>query len=142
MLKSRWKRIPEPSRNGTYQELCNAGINRISLGVQALDDAVLEEIGRVHRVQDIHDAIDMIRRVLPDRQYHRDTNNHKHGDDHDDDHYRDDDNDTQQQPQQSQSQPNFSIDLISGLPGVSLAKWAETLETTVRVLETQPCFHL
>jgi coproporphyrinogen III oxidase-like Fe-S oxidoreductase len=56
---------------GTFDEeqlrkLAGMGINRISLGVQALDDAVLEQIGRVHRVQDIYDAIRLLQRVFVD----------------------------------------------------------------------------
>ena len=103
---------------GTFDEeqlrkLAGMGINRISLGVQALDDAVLEQIGRVHRVQDIYDAIQLLQRVFVD--------------DH-----------TKQQRNQQQTiknTNNFSIDLISGLPGVSLAAWADTLETTVHTLQ-------
>ena len=33
---------------------------------------------------------------------------------------------------------NYSIDLISGLPGVSMATWAETLYTAVNVLDPPP----
>jgi oxygen-independent coproporphyrinogen-3 oxidase len=43
--------------------LRDAGITRISLGVQQLDDAVLERSGRVHRVRDIERAYELIRRV-------------------------------------------------------------------------------
>ncbi len=97
---------------GTFDEvqlryLADVGVNRISLGVQALDDAVLEQIGRVHRVQDIHESIRIIRRVFGDN----------------DDHERNHDT------------PNFSIDLISGLPGVSLSAWADTLEMAVYTLK-------
>jgi oxygen-independent coproporphyrinogen-3 oxidase len=37
-----------------------AGVNRISLGVQALDDGVLRRLGRRHSVQDIHTAVEAI----------------------------------------------------------------------------------
>jgi oxygen-independent coproporphyrinogen-3 oxidase len=37
-----------------------AGVNRISLGVQALDDRVLRQLGRRHTVQDIHAAVEAI----------------------------------------------------------------------------------
>jgi len=91
---------------GTFDEtqlrqLADIGINRISLGVQALDDKVLEQIGRVHRIKDVYDAIGIIQRVF----------------DH------------------PEKKPNYSIDLISGLPGVSLAAWADTLETTLTDLQ-------
>ncbi|MGF1566633.1 MAG: radical SAM family heme chaperone HemW [Nodosilinea sp.] len=40
-----------------------AGVNRISLGVQALDDAVLERCGRFHRGADVHQAVDWLHQV-------------------------------------------------------------------------------
>lgn len=39
----------------------SAGVNRISLGVQALDDRVLRQLGRRHSVQDSHAAVAAIR---------------------------------------------------------------------------------
>lgn len=39
------------------------GVNRISLGVQAFDDAQLEALGRYHRVKDVYEAIDNLRRA-------------------------------------------------------------------------------
>lgn len=39
------------------------GVTRISLGVQALDDEVLAESGRVHKVADVRRAWDILRRV-------------------------------------------------------------------------------
>mmetsp|Transcript_32715 Transcript_32715/g.49304 ORF Transcript_32715/g.49304 Transcript_32715/m.49304 type:complete len:545 (+) Transcript_32715:177-1811(+) len=74
------------------------GINRISLGVQALNDTVLEQIGRVHRVKDVYQAVDILKSVFRDKL-------------------------------------NYSIDLISGLPGITLAEWSETLERVVRDLK-------
>ena len=35
-----------------------AGVNRVSLGVQALDDASLKELGRLHTAQEALDAVD------------------------------------------------------------------------------------
>lgn len=40
-----------------------AGVSRISLGVQQLDDAVLARSGRVHRVADVERAHDILRRA-------------------------------------------------------------------------------
>lgn len=37
-----------------------AGVNRISLGVQALDDRVLQQLGRRHSLHDIHVAVEAI----------------------------------------------------------------------------------
>jgi oxygen-independent coproporphyrinogen-3 oxidase len=39
-----------------------AGINRVSLGVQALDDAALKELGRLHTAQEALDAVAIARR--------------------------------------------------------------------------------
>jgi putative oxygen-independent coproporphyrinogen III oxidase len=40
------------------------GVSRISFGVQVMDDQLLEEIGRVHRVKDVYKTVDLF------RQYH------------------------------------------------------------------------
>mmetsp|Transcript_29308 Transcript_29308/g.44718 ORF Transcript_29308/g.44718 Transcript_29308/m.44718 type:complete len:544 (+) Transcript_29308:97-1728(+) len=80
------------------EEYKQLGVNRISLGVQALNDTVLEQIGRIHRVKDVFQAVDMLKSVFRDEL-------------------------------------NYSLDLISGLPGVTLAQWAETLEIVVRDLK-------
>ncbi|CAB9506323.1 Radical S-adenosyl methionine domain-containing protein 1, mitochondrial [Seminavis robusta] len=86
--------------------LKDIGFNRISLGVQSFDDRVLEAIGRVHRRQDVLEAIAMIHTV-----------------------FCKDDNGTP---------PNYSIDLISGLPGLDLALWAETLATATSLQPSPP----
>jgi putative oxygen-independent coproporphyrinogen III oxidase len=39
-----------------------AGVNRVSLGVQALDDAALRALGRLHSVREALDAVDIARR--------------------------------------------------------------------------------
>jgi coproporphyrinogen III oxidase-like Fe-S oxidoreductase len=75
------------------------GINRISLGVQSFDDELLQGMGRTHRRADVFQAVSDISSVFG-------------GD-------GDADND---------NKVNYSIDLISGVPGLTLAKWAETLE--------------
>ena len=38
-----------------------AGVNRISLGVQAFDDELLERCGRFHRVADVYQAVDLLK---------------------------------------------------------------------------------
>ena len=38
-----------------------AGVNRVSLGVQALDDASLKELGRLHTAQEALDAVKIAR---------------------------------------------------------------------------------
>lgn len=37
------------------------GVQRISLGVQVFDDAMLEEIGRVHRIKDVYENINALK---------------------------------------------------------------------------------
>lgn len=44
-----------------YRELLGLGANRLSLGVQSLDDGVLEEMGRHHRAADAVRAIEQAR---------------------------------------------------------------------------------
>ncbi|CAJ1930314.1 unnamed protein product [Cylindrotheca closterium] len=83
------------------QKLKEIGFNRISLGVQSFDDAILEHMGRFHRSADVFAAVDMIEKVF--------------GED-----------------------ANYSIDLITGVPGLTLAKWAETLQITTTQLSPQP----
>lgn len=41
------------------QILKNAGVNRLSLGVQTFNDELLERIGRVHRAKDVYRTIDL-----------------------------------------------------------------------------------
>lgn len=48
----------------TYEKACgykNLGINRVSLGVQSLDDEELKFIGRLHNSSQVFDAIDMVK---------------------------------------------------------------------------------
>src|SRR5712691_10918105 len=41
-----------------------AGVNRVSLGVQALDDGALKELGRLHTAQEALDAVKVARSVF------------------------------------------------------------------------------
>ncbi|MEX0841836.1 MAG: coproporphyrinogen-III oxidase family protein, partial [Xanthobacteraceae bacterium] len=41
-----------------------AGVNRVSLGVQALDDTALKELGRLHSVQEALDAVAVARSIF------------------------------------------------------------------------------
>ncbi len=41
-----------------------AGVNRVSLGVQSLDDAVLKELGRLHNAQEALDAVAVARSIF------------------------------------------------------------------------------
>jgi len=51
----------EASRFRGYR---SAGVNRVSLGVQALDDRVLAELGRLHSVREALDAVAVARTVF------------------------------------------------------------------------------
>lgn len=42
---------------------CDAGINRVSMGVQAFQDELLAQCGRSHRIEDIFTAVEVIREV-------------------------------------------------------------------------------
>jgi putative oxygen-independent coproporphyrinogen III oxidase len=42
----------------------SAGVNRVSLGVQALDDRVLAELGRLHSAREALDAVEVARRIF------------------------------------------------------------------------------
>ena len=46
------------------QGYCALGVNRISLGVQAFDDGLLEQCGRFHRLADVHRAVDDMHRSM------------------------------------------------------------------------------
>jgi oxygen-independent coproporphyrinogen-3 oxidase len=48
------------------QGYCSAGVNRISVGVQAFQDELLHLCGRSHTVSDIYAAIDLLRRAGAD----------------------------------------------------------------------------
>jgi putative oxygen-independent coproporphyrinogen III oxidase len=68
------------------------GVNRISLGVQALDDALLASCGRYHRVADVFRAVAWLHQV---------------------------------------EMPNWSLDLISGLPHQTLTDWENGLSKAI-----------
>jgi oxygen-independent coproporphyrinogen-3 oxidase len=67
------------------------GINRLSLGVQVLDDEVLKIMNRPQKVGDVLHAIEIIPNYFE----------------------------------------NISVDLILGLPGVTLQQWLSTLNTVI-----------
>lgn len=76
---------------------CEAGINRISLGVQAFQDELLQICGRFHSAAQIEAAVNCIRQV---------------------------------------GVPNFSLDLISGLPTQTLEQWEASLEAAIAISPT------
>ncbi len=74
-----------------------AGVNRISLGVQAFQSDLLQVCGRSHSVDDIFAAVELICQV---------------------------------------GVPEFSLDLISGLPHQTLEIWQESLEKAIEIAPT------
>ncbi|MDF5714848.1 MAG: radical SAM family heme chaperone HemW [Rhizonema sp. NSF051] len=75
----------------------SAGVNRVSLGVQAFQEDLLQISGRSHSVSEIFTGVDLIRQV---------------------------------------EVPEFSIDLISGLPHHTLDSWQESLEKAIAISPT------
>ncbi|WP_341526072.1 radical SAM family heme chaperone HemW [Nostoc sp. UHCC 0302] len=68
------------------------GVNRVSLGVQAFQEELLQISGRSHSLADVFAAVELISKV---------------------------------------EIPNFSLDLISGLPHQSLDQWQDSLEKAI-----------
>jgi coproporphyrinogen III oxidase-like Fe-S oxidoreductase len=77
-----------------YQD---AGVNRVSLGVQAFQDELLAACGRSHKSNDIFAAVELLRQV---------------------------------------EIPDFSLDLISGLPHQTLEQWQASLEAAINLAPT------
>src|SRR5919202_1373826 len=81
-----------------------AGVNRVSLGVQAFQDELLRVCGRSHNSTDIFAAVELLRQV---------------------------------------EVPDFSLDLISGLPHQTLEQWQESIEAAVSIAPTHlSCYDL
>jgi putative oxygen-independent coproporphyrinogen III oxidase len=55
---------PTSVEAGRFRGYRTAGINRVSLGVQALDDRVLTELGRLHSAREAIDAVHIARSVF------------------------------------------------------------------------------
>ncbi|MGX1745908.1 MULTISPECIES: radical SAM family heme chaperone HemW [unclassified Brevundimonas] len=56
---------PTDAEAGRYAALAQAGINRLSMGVQSFDDAALEFLGRDHSAAEARRAIGLAGRVFP-----------------------------------------------------------------------------
>jgi len=84
-----------------YQD---AGVNRVSLGVQAFQDELLTLCGRSHQLNHIFTAVELIRQV---------------------------------------EVPDWSLDLISGLPTQTLEQWQESLIAAIQLAPTHiSCYDL
>ena len=58
---------PTDAEAGRFAALADAGINRLSMGVQALDDAALRFLGRDHSAAEALRAVDLARRAFDRR---------------------------------------------------------------------------
>jgi putative oxygen-independent coproporphyrinogen III oxidase len=79
------------------QGYLRAGVTRVSFGVQAFQEELLQKSGRSHSVDDIFASVELIRKV---------------------------------------EVPEFSLDLISGLPHQTLDMWQDSLEKAVGLSPT------
>jgi oxygen-independent coproporphyrinogen-3 oxidase len=55
---------PTSVEAGAFADIARAGVNRISLGVQALDDAALAFLGRAHSAREALDAVAVAQRAV------------------------------------------------------------------------------
>jgi oxygen-independent coproporphyrinogen-3 oxidase len=56
---------PNSVEQGRFRDYRAAGINRVSIGVQALDDPALKALGRLHGAQEARTALDLAREIFP-----------------------------------------------------------------------------
>jgi coproporphyrinogen III oxidase-like Fe-S oxidoreductase len=63
--RSPWRPTPPASRRTRFRGYRAAGVNRVSLGVQALNDRDLKFLGRLHNVEDALKAIGLARDIFP-----------------------------------------------------------------------------
>jgi putative oxygen-independent coproporphyrinogen III oxidase len=56
---------PTSAEAGAFEGFRAAGVNRLSLGVQALDDASLRFLGREHSTAEALEAVALARRIMP-----------------------------------------------------------------------------
>lgn len=56
---------PSTAEADRFRSLRSAGVNRLSLGVQSLDDAALRFLGRGHSAQEARAAVDLAARTFP-----------------------------------------------------------------------------
>src|SRR3546814_6598706 len=56
---------PTSAEAGRFAAFARAGVNRLSLGVQALDDAALQFLGRQHSAAEALGALELARAAFP-----------------------------------------------------------------------------
>jgi oxygen-independent coproporphyrinogen-3 oxidase len=52
---------PGASEQARFRDYRTAGVNRISLGAQSFDDMQLQKLGRIHRAEETHRAVEALR---------------------------------------------------------------------------------
>jgi coproporphyrinogen III oxidase-like Fe-S oxidoreductase len=93
------------------------GITRFSIGVQSLNDTILQHLGRTHTTADIDESLRILESIVDHHHYHYDTDNSKN-----------DDHSNTGPTQQQRQRLEYSIDLISGVPGLDITTWMDTLQ--------------
>ena len=63
-LEVTWEATPSSVEATRFRGYRTAGVNRVSLGVQALDDTALKELGRLHSAREALDAVAIARRTF------------------------------------------------------------------------------
>jgi oxygen-independent coproporphyrinogen-3 oxidase len=56
---------PSSAEQGRFRDYRQSGVNRLSVGVQSLDDAALKALGRLHNAQEARRAVDLARTIFP-----------------------------------------------------------------------------
>jgi oxygen-independent coproporphyrinogen-3 oxidase len=56
---------PSSVESGRFRDYRAAGVNRVSIGVQALNDADLKQLGRLHTAADALAAVDVAAKIFP-----------------------------------------------------------------------------
>ncbi len=54
---------PKTASYDTFSALLDSGVNRLSIGIQSLDDAVLSRIGRIHSAEDAINCVNMAQKA-------------------------------------------------------------------------------
>lgn len=54
---------PATARPDRLRVLREAGVNRVSIGVQSFDETILRALGRIHTIKQVYDAIDSVRKA-------------------------------------------------------------------------------
>ena len=56
---------PNSVEQGRFRDYRAAGVNRVSIGVQALDDAALKALGRLHGADEARSAVRLAQKIFP-----------------------------------------------------------------------------